>query len=515
MDVNVTENRADARQANIVELLDISKRFGGVHALKHVSFNVAAGTVHAIVGENGAGKSTVGKIIGGVYRHDSGTLLIGGREVSFSSPADALRNGVAIMEQEIALAPDRSVIENVLLGTVTSSPMLPIGRQSWGAKFAELLEETGFELNPGTLVGKLSIQEQQVVELLRALAWEANIIVMDEPTAALPREDVERLHNIIRRLSQRGVTVILISHFLDEVLSLCDSVTVMRGGQHVATHPCAQVDQETLISEMLGVELGQMYPDRLPIPTKKEPLLEVISVSDGGVIRDVSLSIRPSEIVGIFGLVGSGRTELLHLIGGASKLRNGEITWRGKSYSPSSPRGALNLGVALLPESRKDDGLFLNLSQKINVMSNVFDELRRFLSIDSKKEKREAWNALASVKVDRIILDLPVGLMSGGNQQKVMLGKVIQSKPDLLLLDEPTRGVDLGARRSIYDSISETVQTGKSVILVSSDLDEILNMSHRIFVMRRGQIVGEKIASETNHDEVLRLAFGAIGRQSH
>lgn len=504
---------ADSATEYSIELDQISKRFGGVNALQHVSLRVRRGTAHAIVGENGAGKSTIGKIIGGVHRADSGTLRIFGRAVEFHSPAEALDQGVAIMEQEIALAPDRNVIENVLLGSDHTLGLLPVQHSEWDRRFAQLIEDTGFELDPYAMVGDLPIQEQQLVELLRALARDAKVIVMDEPTAALPRTDVERLHRLIRRLVSQGVTVVLVSHFLDEVLELCDSVSVMRSGRHISTHRCNSISQEGLISEMLGVELEQMYPHLMPRPHQEQPLLKLNGISDERLLRGIDIEVHSGEIVGLYGLVGSGRTETLQIIAGASHRTGGAMEFEGSDYAPRSPREALSAGVSYLPESRKDDGLFLELSQRMNVLATIFEKAARFFGIDRRSEARTAWNALAEVQVDRIVLDMPVNDMSGGNQQKVLLGKVLQSSPTLLLLDEPTRGVDLGARKSLYETILSAVQRGASVLLVSSDLDEILNMSHRVYVLRRGRVVGERPSGLDRHDEVLRLAFGTEPRR--
>ena len=499
-------------RAPTLELRGIEKRFGGEHALRHVSLVIASGVTHAIVGENGAGKSTAGKIASGVVQPDAGVILLDGLEVRFASPSDALAHGVAIMEQELALAPDLTVRENVLLGAKGPPSILPTRNRAEKERFRQLLDDTGFELDGEARVGDLPIQEQQLVELLRALAMDARIIIMDEPTAALPAHEVKRLHAVVRKLNARGVTVILISHFLDEVLDLCDSVSVLRGGSLVATYNCDAVTQADLIGDMLGKQIDSLYPRMPSHRDVDEEALEVRGVRDGRVLAGVDLTVRVGEILGIYGLVGSGRSELLRAISGDRAAHFNVLKVGGRAVRPKSPAHALTLGIALLPESRKDDGLFVELSQRHNVLAAVFSRAATLFGINPRRESRDARSALTMVGVDPVRLGGSVVDLSGGNQQKVLLGKVLQSGPTLLLLDEPTRGVDLGARRSIYETIFAAVSAGASAIVVSSDLDEILNVSHRIAVLRKGRLVGEMSRAAATSEAILRLAFGAEDR---
>jgi ABC-type sugar transport system ATPase subunit len=501
--------RLDLIMPPIVELSGIGKRFSGLPVLSDVNLHVLPGFVHAIVGENGAGKSTLGKIIGGVYRPDEGEIRVDGELVRLRTPASALGLGVTVMKQEIALAPHLSVIENVLLGREPSRFGFA-NRRAARHEFAALLGETGFDLPADVAAADLPLAEQQQVEILRALARKARVIVMDEPTAALPAVAAARLRQIIRDLKSKGVAIIYISHFLEETLELSDSVTVLRNGRVVESKRADQWTVGRMIEAMLGRSLVSSYP-KLRNPPPSAPLrLEVRDLVDGNRIRGMTLSLRAGEIVGLFGLVGSGRSELAHAIFGAERFSSGQIQLDGQGYSPIGPADALAKSVALLPESRKDQGLFLDHTKRRNTVASGLARCAKFGFIDRKQEGKSARRVLRSCDVEAANLSDVVGLLSGGNQQKVLLGKTLYLDPRVLILDEPTRGVDVGARRSIYDTIARLVSDGMSVILISSDIEEVHQMSHRLYVVREGQTVAEFKSSDATHSEILAAAFGYV-----
>ena len=438
----------------LVRLQQISKNFGAVQALEDVTFEIGRGRVHALVGENGAGKSTLGKILGGALPFDHGTLVVEGEEVRYARPHDALADGIVIMQQEIALAPDLTVAENVLLGSEPRRFGM-VRRRELRAAFDRVQAQTGFELNADDLVANLPLSKQQQVEILRAVARNARLIVMDEPTAALEASDARRLHDVVRALRDSGVTIVYVSHFLEEVLDLADDITIMRNGKHIGTQPAVGMTVESLIFGMLGRNLEGMFPD-IPAPAAAAaPLLEVRALSVPDKVFDVDLTVAPGEVVGLYGLVGSGRSEIAHALFGALAGATYEAALAGERYHPQSPGEALRRGLCVLPESRKDQGLFLGMGQARNATMNVVRTFTRRGLLSRKSENAAATSALADVEVDRIDLAGVVSDLSGGNQQKVLLAKCLMVSPRLLILDEPTRGVDVGARRSIYDKVAE------------------------------------------------------------
>jgi simple sugar transport system ATP-binding protein/ribose transport system ATP-binding protein len=491
----------------LIRLSGITKSFGAARALDGVSFEIGRGRVHALVGENGAGKSTLGKILGGALPPDHGDLVVGGEPVRYGRPHDALNDGIAIMQQEIALAPDLTVAQNVMLGREPRRWGL-VKRRELLRSFAELRDRTGFELNGDDLVTNLPLSKQQQVEILRAVARNARLIVMDEPTAALEASDARRLHQVVRGLRDSGVSVVYVSHFLQEVLELADDVTIMRNGRHVSTQPAGDLSVETLIFGMLGRNLEGMFPE-IPRPSPAPaPLLDVRGLQVPGRVHGVSLTVDPGEVVGLYGLVGSGRSEVALSLFGAMPGASFTASLDGTAYAPTSPRQALAHGVCVLPESRKDQGLFLGMDQLRNTSMNVVQSFVRWGLLSHRAEGTAVTEALAGVEVDRIELASDVATLSGGNQQKVLLAKCLMVAPRVLILDEPTRGVDVGARRSIYEKVSHLVASGMGLIVISSDIEEVTRLSHRVYVMHDGRITGEFVSSEDNHDAILNAAFG-------
>jgi ABC-type sugar transport system ATPase subunit len=518
----LTVPQPPAVQGTHVELVDVSKSFGGVRALDEVSLKIAKGSIHALVGENGAGKSTLGKIISGVLAPDRGQLLIDGEPVAFRSPREAITRGIVLIAQELSVVPALSVAENVLLGTEPRRAGF-VARRALRRRYAELAATAGFELG-GDLRGRgLRTADQQKVEILRALGRNAALIVMDEPTAALGRPDAQRLHRVIRRLAAGGTTVVLVSHFLREVAELADQVTILRDGRLVRTAPAAGETEETMLSAMLGRSLGTAFPARRPVPEQAKVVLAARSVSAPGV-HDVSLEVRAGEIVGLAGLVGSGRTELARALCQAQRITVGSVTTGDEQLAGGptgarrllagvlpgrSPRTALRAGLAMIPESRKEQGLLLARPIGENVSLASLDRLAVLGMVRRRAERQAVATVLGQVGVRVPAQAAPVGTLSGGNQQKALFARVLLAGPRVLVADEPTRGVDVGAKRAIYELLTSLAAEGLGVLLISSDAEEILGLAHRVLVMRAGRITAELRGEAMTEAAILAAAFGA------
>ncbi len=489
-----------------VEFRAVSKHFGGVQALSDIDVRVAAGTVHALVGENGAGKSTLSKIAGGVLSPDRGQVLVDGEVVTFRSPRDALEYGIATIAQELALVPGLTVAQNVFLGSEPRRGGV-ILRRALARRFDDLSALAGFALPGSATVGSLRIADQQKVEIMRALSRGATTIIMDEPSAALSRDDARALHGLIRGLAADGRTVLLVSHFLSEVLSLSHTVTILRDGRHVRTSSTSEETESSLIEGMLGRSLGSVFPDKSPLLSATAPVaLEVRRLSAPGV-HEVSLHVRQGEIVGIAGLVGAGRSELAHAIVGASRRDGGEIVLHGEVATMQSPGAARRSGMVLIPESRKAQGLVPQLSVAENVTLANLDEYSKGGFLGRGKQRKAAAGAIATANVTGARVGAAVGALSGGNQQKTMFARAMLCRPSVLIADEPTRGVDVGSRRGIYDVIVERAAAGVGVLVISSDLEEVIGLAHRVVVMRGGRVSAELEGSAITEENVLRAAF--------
>jgi ABC-type sugar transport system ATPase subunit len=484
----------------------VSKSFGGVQAVIDADLELEAGRIHGLVGENGAGKSTLAKVIAGVHAPDEGELAIDGQAVRFGSPRDALANGVATIAQEIALVPRATVAENVLLGIEPRATGF-VRRRALRQRFDELNERTGFELRGGARVAALRTAEQQKVEILRAIARDARLIVMDEPTAALTRDESARLLEIVRRLAADGTAVLLISHYLDEVLAVCDTVTVMRDGRVVRTAAAAGETPQTLVAAMVGREVSLEYPAKRPPAADAPVALEVRGLTRRGALEDISFAVRAGEVVGLAGLVGSGRTEVARGIFGADSLDAGEVLLEGQPVRLRSPRQAIRHGVAMLPESRKEQGLVMMRSVRENVTLSTLPDFAEGGLVSRRKERARARELSADLSIRTPSVDAAVGTLSGGNQQKVLFARWLVRPPKVLIVDEPTRGVDVGAKRQIHDLILELADRGMAVLVISSELEEVLGLSHRVLVMRRGRIVGEFDHTEATMERVMSAAF--------
>ena len=494
-----------------LELRGVGKRFGGVQALRAVDLEIEQGSIHALVGENGAGKSTLGKIIAGVHRPDEGELHVDGQRVDYRSPRNALRDGVTVITQEGALVPHRSVLENIFLGIESDSAGLVNGR-TMRRRFTQLLDQVQLELPPGALVRRLSLSDQKKVEVLRALARNARVVVMDEPTAASDADDAEQLLAIVRGLHERGTTVVYVSHSLPEVLDLSDTVTVLRDGRVVRTSPASEETPEKLVAAMLGRTIELAFPRKQP-PAPDAPV--VLSVQDlwrPPAVRGVSFEIRAGEILGLAGLIGSGRSELARAIFGADRRDEGQLTLLGKNRRLRSPREAISNGIVLLPEDRKAQGLLMRRSVADNVLLPHMNKLSRGGIIAERKSRQTARALMSRVDVRALGPLSRVSTLSGGNQQKVLFARWLFRRPTVFIADEPTRGVDVGAKRAIYELIHSLAAEGMAVLLISSEHEEVLGLAHRVLVMREGRFVAELSGESMTEDAVLSAAFGTIER---
>jgi ABC-type sugar transport system ATPase subunit len=493
----------------LVEVHNVSKRFGGVQALADVSITIGRGSIHGLVGENGAGKSTLAKIMGGVHQPDAGELLVDGESVRFTSPRGALAVGIASIAQEIALVPARTVLENVFLG-IESTSLGVVQQGRLLRRYAELDQRTGFELEPHTRVRALRTADQQKVEILRAIARNARLILMDEPTASLTVDEIDRLLDIIRRLAAAGTSVVLVSHNLKEVLAVAETVTVMRDGKVVRTGPASEETPHTLVTAMIGRELELTFPPKNPPPAAARTVLEVRNLTRSHVIDDISFSIKEGEIVGLAGLVGSGRSEVARAIFGADRLDGGEIFIEGRRLRARGPRGAAAWGVVMVPESRKEQGLFMIRPIRENLVVSILSDVATLGVVRSRAERRRARDLAKQVDVRASSLEAPLRSLSGGNQQKVLFAKWLARRPRVLIADEPTRGVDVGAKSQIAELITKLAADGMGVLLISSEIEEVLGLSHRVLVMRSGRIVAEYDGEAATQDAVMRAAFAAV-----
>jgi rhamnose transport system ATP-binding protein len=490
-----------------LELRHVSKRFGGVLALDNISLAIGRGGVHGLVGENGAGKSTLGKIIAGEYKPDAGVMVLEGEEVRYSRPREALKQGITYVAQELSLVPARSVFENVLLGSErTRFGFLQDGLAR--ERYEAAAERLGFRLDPRVPVGRLSVADQQKAELMRAIARRARMIVMDEPTASLSPHETDRLLEVVRRLAAGGTTIVFVSHFLREVLSVCDDVTVLKDGRHVTTVSAAATTADQLVVAMIGRQLEGSYPVKQTPAADSPVVLKARRVRLPGRSVDIDLEVRRGEILGLAGLVGSGRTELCRALFGLGRS-TGEFLVDGEARSLSSPREAIAAGIAMLPESRRDQGLVMRRSIRDNVTLAHLDRFEAGGFIRRREERAAVDQILSQVGLDAGRNQGNVANLSGGNQQRVLFAKWLLDTPKLLIADEPTRGVDVGAKRAIYDLLVDLAAGGMAIILVSSEIEEVLGLAHRIAVMRNGRIVGALDGPDISKEAVMRVAFGS------
>ncbi|CAG4909308.1 sugar ABC transporter ATP-binding protein [Paraburkholderia saeva] len=489
-----------------LELKHASKSFGRVRALYDASLALWPGEVHALLGENGAGKSTLVKILAGVHQPDSGELRVDGVARQFATPAEARNAGLAVIYQEPTLFFDLSIAENIFMGR---QPVDRLGRIQYDAMHREvrdLLASLGVDLRADQLVRGLSIADQQVIEIAKALSLNANVLIMDEPTAALSLPEVERLFTIVRRLRERDVAILFITHRLDEVFALTQRVTIMRDGSKVFDAPTSEMDTASIVAKMVGRDLESFYPKADVKPG--EVRLSVRGLTRVGVFKDVSFEVRAGEIVALAGLVGAGRSEVARAIFGIDPLDAGEIRIAGKPLKPGRPSVAVQAGLALVPEDRRQQGLALELSIARNASMTVLGRLVKHGLISTKSERTLAtqWGTRLHLKAGDP--SAPVGTLSGGNQQKVVLGKWLATNPRVLIIDEPTRGIDVGAKAEVYGALAELVRDGMAVLMISSELPEVLGMADRVLVMHEGRISADIPRAEANEERIMGAALG-------
>jgi rhamnose transport system ATP-binding protein len=491
----------------LLQLTGIHKAFGGAQALRGVSFELHPHEVHALVGENGAGKSTLVKVITGAHRPDQGTLEIQGRPITDNDPVQARSLGVAAIYQQPALFPDLTVAENIALGL---EPPGAWRRVRWGerkARARQLLQRVGSSISPGAEVRQLTMPEQQLVEIARALGANARVLIMDEPTASLGEREVENLFRVIRELKSHGVGIIYISHRLEELPQIADRVTALRDGVLVGTRLMAEVSRSDLITMMVGRELSAVFPkEAVDIG---EPVLEVrgLGCRTAG-IEDVSLSVRAGEILGLAGLVGAGRTELARVLFGLTPADTGEIRLRGRPVVIDSPARAVALGIAYVPEDRRRHGVILDMPVASNATLAVLDRISTLGFLSFRRERDLAARLVDRLGIKAPSVEVPVGNLSGGNQQKVALGRWLAAEPAVLILDEPTQGIDVGAKAEIHRLMVELARRGLAILMISSELPEVLGMSDRIAVMYGGRVVGVLQRAEATQEKVLALGLG-------
>jgi rhamnose transport system ATP-binding protein len=490
----------------LLQATAITKAFAGVQALKRVSFDLRAGEVHALVGENGAGKSTLIKIMTGAVRPDSGTLLVSDQPVAHMTPAAARALGIAAIYQQPALFPDLTVAENVALALETPGAWRTVDWPARRRRAAGLLERVGAAIDPDRLVETLSMPEQQIVEIAKAIGADAKIVVMDEPTAALTDREVENLYRSVRLLRAGGAGIVYISHRLDEVFALADRITILRDGETIATSQAAQLGRPELIALMIGRELASVFPKR-PVPIG-EVAIELRGVSNRAAgIRDISLSVRRGEILGLAGLVGSGRTQLAETVFGLTPADAGEILVGGTSRRLASPADAIGAGIAYVPEDRRQHGVVLDMSIAANASLASLPRVSNFGLIDRAAERHSASRYVEQFRIKSASLDADVGTLSGGNQQKVALARWLSTEPSVLILDEPTQGVDVGSKAEIHGLMQQLAERGLAIIMISSELPEILGMSDRVAVMHAGTIRAVLSRDEASPSRVMALAL--------
>ena len=488
----------------LLSLTGVSKRFGGVAALKGVDFDIRPGEVHALVGENGAGKSTMMKIIAGNHLPDTGRIELEGEPMRFRNPNDALVRGIALIHQETALAPDLTVAENVM---ICQLPRL-IRWKELERRASALIRSLGFEIDPRAPVSTLSVAQRQIVEIAKALSLNIKLLVLDEPTASLAPSDARRLLDIVRDLRNRGVGIVYISHRLQEVFDIADRITVLKDGERVATVAPASLTMDALIRLMVGRPLAALFPPRDGI-TPGKVVLDVAGLSRGSVVDDVSFQVRAGEVVGIGGLIGSGRTELVRLVFGADRADSGRVLVDGRDVTPRSTSAGVRAGIGLVPEDRKGQGAVLGMSIRINAtMARLADVSTWFGSLRHSHERRTVDALMKSLRIKARDMEADVSTLSGGNQQKVVLAKWFHAQGRVIVLDEPTRGVDVGAKADIYGLINALAAQGKAIVVVSSEHQELIGLCDRILVMGGGRLRGELDPQDFSEEKIVAMSLG-------
>jgi len=494
----------ESQNPYILEMRNISKSFGGVNALRDVSFQCRPGTVHALVGENGAGKSTLIKILAGALLPDSGEIIFKGQKHQSFSTRKALNSGISVIYQELALVSQMTVAENIFLGREPRKYFGIVDKKRLKIEAKKLLKQLGFEVDMDMEVGEMTVAYQQMVEIAKALSKNADLIIMDEPSAILAGHELDQLFLIIESLKKRGVTIIYISHRLEEVFRIANEVTILKDGQLVGTKPIKDLSRGELVKMMVGRTLEEVFP--VSLNQLGNPVLQVEEISTKTILNQVSFNLREGEILGVAGMVGSGRTELARAIFGADPLTSGTIKIKGQDVVFKNPADAIRSKISLVPEDRKYHGLFTKLSILNNITLPILSKISRWGFTDKKQENEIVERERQIHSIDMTSGNQEVQYLSGGNQQKVVLSKSLQTIPEVIIMDEPTRGVDVGAKFEIYQLIRQLNKDGIAILMISSELPEILGLSDRILVMREGKIVAELTPNETTEEMIIEFA---------
>ena len=493
----------------LLEMSGINKSFPGVKALDNVNLKVRPHSIHALMGENGAGKSTLLKCLFGIYQKDSGTILFQGKEIDFHSAKEALENGISMVHQELNLVLQRSVMDNMWLGRYPTKGMF-VDQDKMYRETKAIFDELDIDIDPRARVGTLSVSQMQMIEIAKAFSYNAKIVIMDEPTSSLTEKEVNHLFTIIRKLKERGCGIVYISHKMEEIFQLCDEVTVLRDGQWIATEPLAGLTMDKIIAMMVGRSLNQRFPDKENKPG--EVILEVRNLTSlrQPSIRDVSFDLHKGEILGIAGLVGAKRTDIVETLFGIREKSAGTITLHGKQINNHNANEAINHGFALVTEERRSTGIYAYLDIGFNsLISNIRNYKNKVGLLDNSRMKSDTQWVIDSMRVKTPGHRTQIGSLSGGNQQKVVLAKWLMDLPEVLILDEPTRGVDIAGKAEIYRIINELASQGVAIIMISSELPEVLGVSDRIAVMREGQLTDILNTKETNQEQIMALATGS------
>lgn len=486
----------------ILQVFNLTKSFSGIKALENVQLNVRRGEVHAIMGENGAGKSTFMKILMGLLQADAGQVFFEGEELRHSSVHEALKRGISMIHQEILMVPELTVAQNIFLGRENAIWLKDHVHEQ---EAASLLAQLGMKLNPRTKMKYLSVAEMQMVEIAKAISNNAKVIIMDEPTSAISDKEVDALFKIIRDLKAQGVAILYISHKMNEIYEITDTITVLRDGKYIGTKSTKDIDNKSLIAMMVGREIESLFPPSLA--SKEEVLLEVKNLSSKGKFEDISFEVRAGEVLGLAGLMGAGRTEIARAIFGLDAFDRGEVLLKGQKATIKSPQEAIKAGIGYVSEDRKGLGFIPGLSVKQNIsLSSLRRHSKRGL-LQSKSEEETASYTISELKIKASSMEQKVRYLSGGNQQKVVIGKVLQASPEVLILDEPTRGIDIGAKSEIYKLIRELTARGMAVVMISSELPEILGMSDRILVLSQGKRTALLTKEEASQETIMRYAM--------
>lgn len=491
-----------------LEMKGISKTFPGVKALNQVDFSCRRGEVHALVGENGAGKSTMVKILAGAYHPDEGTIILSDKKLFLTSPRDAQRAGISTIYQEFNLIPELNVAENIFLGHEPIFRRGFIHESALYDRSRQILTRLEVALDLRTKVKNLSVAQQQMVEIAKALSVKADIIIMDEPSAVVSGKELDSLFRIIKSLKDQGITIIYISHRLEEIFQISDRVTVLKDGKLVGVHRTSEVDKPKLIGMMVGRSLSETFPQNESFPATRTPLLRLQNVCYRNILKDISFTVHSGEIVGVAGLVGSGRTELARAIFGAEPIGSGEISFNGAKLQKANPKRSISIGIGFVPEDRKRDGIVNGLSVMANLTLPILRRISKWFILRKDQEKQISKDCIQQFSIATPGLDTEIQYLSGGNQQKVILARWTNTDLKLLIMDEPTRGIDVGSKAEIYKLMRHLVSRGTSIIMISSELPEVIGMSDRILVMHEGQIMGELAQSEASEEKIMMLATG-------